>query len=76
MIKLEVVRKHYRVEETGDPRAPYILHGKRGATYGLMRQLHRNSGKPKLDQPMFCVNLGGIRGKMVRLFNQSNWVVE
>ena len=43
----------YRIEATGNDKSPYILHGPRGACYGLLRNLSR-------PEHLFAVNIGKL----------------
>ena len=64
----------YTVEETNNPRMPYMLHGKRNAVYGLMRQVGKD-GQPKMHGPMFAIN--GKTGAVVRIRGfRTEWVEE
>ena len=68
------IRNHYEVQDTGNPRMPYILKGKRGATYGLMRQVN-DDGTPNMDGLMFAMNPNSSRCPRLQPHG-SEWVRE
>ena len=70
IIPLESAARYYRIERTGDPLAPYRLHGKRGAVYTANRQ--RSKKGVKWTGPMYITDKYGIIRRLVRF--QTEWV--
>ena len=68
---MDTLKMFYEVRETGNERMPYNLTGKRGAVYGLFRQVDQKTGAPRIGQPMFAVT---SRGKVARLLRATEWV--
>lgn len=74
-IPLEKLREDYRVEETGNPKMPYMLYGKRGAVYGLMRTVDAQAGKVREDGPLYAMSArSGAIAKLGRW--GTEWVKE
>ena len=71
--KMSEIREHYEVNETGNPRMPYTIKGKRNATYGLMRRVNTD-GTPNMDGLMFAINANSQNAP--RLLGRNEWVKE
>ena len=72
-VSLSNLKDIYSIKETGNPLMPYMLTGKRGATYGLMTQVDEN-GEPRdaSRYPLFAVNSRGAVARLARY--QTEWV--
>lgn len=68
--KLTTLTARYELTGTGKDWMPYILTGKRGAAYRLMRQVGADN-KPKMNGLLFAVS--ARTGKIARLGN-TEWV--
>jgi len=68
---LSNLRNRYTVTPTGNPRMPYQLEGKRGASYGLMATVG-HEGDPRYM--LFAIS--GKTGRVARLSGGSEWVTD